>query len=197
MLTSVYEGRQDAPLVADLLKLHHPHASVIVDCNYGGGRFWQGQPVIGIDTDPARACHLRADNRVLPFKADTVDVLTYDPPHIPDSGPQRKKDMDGIYTIAWGSHDIMPIVIPFLFEAWRVLRRDGIILAKLSDQVERNQKRWQVRGFENLCGELGFTVCDRVIKVRPAAGRQPWGEEHQRHAWQRHSDFVIVRKGHC
>ena len=194
MLTSVYESRKDAPLVAGLIALHAPKAEVIVDTTYGGGRFWTRE-VIGIDRNPQRAHTLCADYTMLPFRDASVDVLAFDPPHIPDSGKPRQKAMGEQYTIVWGQHSIEQTMWGFVWEAVRVLKKNGIVIAKLSDQVERGKKRWQCRQFANMCEEAGLTVCDRCIKVRPRPMCQPWTT--QRHVWNRHSEFIVVRKGKC
>lgn len=204
-MTSVYEDRADAPLVKALLLLHWSKRNpgefpLVVDANWGGGLFWKGTsyPVVGMDRDPQRAKDIQADNGSLPLRDESVDVLAYDPPHIPDVGRRvRAKYMSEQYSIAWGQQDIGGSTLAFLVEAVRVLRAGGIVIAKLSDQVQTGEKHWQVVDYVHGARVVGLTPCDHVVKVRARAGPQPWGEAQQKHAWQRHSDFIVCRKGGC
>jgi hypothetical protein len=206
-LTSVYEDRQDAPLVMSLIDLHWWRRNlscnfpVVVDVTYGGGLFWRGKffdspgAVIGCDRDGSRALTVQSDYTHLPFSAQSIDVLAFDPPHIPDVGKQRPKYMADQYSVVWGQ-EAVPFT-GFIEEAERCLRPGGIIIAKLSDQIQTGKKHWQLVDFINGCVATGMTPCDLVVKVRKQPGPQPWGVEKQRHSWQRHSFFVVVRKGGC
>ena len=170
---------------------------IVADVTYGGGRFWKacGLDIIGSDLDPVRAKTVCADFRFLPYKDSSIDVLIFDPPHIADVGSERRKIMREIYGIYWKSTSIIEASRAFLLEAARVLKQDGIIIAKLSDQIQTGRHFWNHFDYMNIHQDLPLTVCDIVIKIRKSPGPQPW--DHQRHAWQRHCYFLVSRKGKC
>ena len=210
-LTSVYTERLDSPLIQRLVDIHwygrqgkgwDGKPPVIVDVTWGKkGGFWKGsdEAVIGMDLDrdrvPSGGVH--AHSSYLPFREGSIDILAYDPPHIPDNGKERPKYMAEGYTIAWGENDINGATRDLVGEAAVVLAPGGVIIAKISNQIQRNMKRWQVPAFMASCEYFGLTVCDEVVKVRERAMSQPWGEGRQRHSWQRHCSFVVARKGGC
>ena len=193
-------GSYDGILVRDIIDIHwrQDRLPVIVDTTYGGGRFWPLElhnKVVKCDLDPERAKTVRSSFTCLPFKNNSVDIIAYDPPHIPDVGSVRPKLMSEQYTIVWGADDITSIGEAFVSEAKRVLRLDGFIICKISDQIQSGKRRWQMYDFMKTCFAQGLTPCDIIIKVRKAAMPQP--HEYQLHARQRHSYFLVIKKGSC
>ena len=51
-------------------------------------------------------------------------------------------------------------------EAYRVLRDEGILLAKIADYVHNHRYQWAHVELIKAGQEVGFTACDCVIKVR-------------------------------
>src|SRR6202142_2565222 len=93
-LASVWFG-EDAELIEQLLDFYpRKRPRRILDATVNGGRFWRGsnRPVIGMDIDPHHQPSLVADNTAMPFRDGFLDVVVYDPPHIPNQGKDKKKD---------------------------------------------------------------------------------------------------------
>src|SRR4029077_10064457 len=93
-LPSVWTG-DDAELLERMLRFYPRRPPRrIVDVTVNAGRFWRGsrRRVLGMDVDPRHSPSLVGDNMAMPFRSDTVDVLVYDPPHVPNQGRDRAKD---------------------------------------------------------------------------------------------------------
>ena len=67
---------------------------MIVDATVNAGRFWRGSSrrVLGMDIESRYSPRLVGDNTAMPFRSDAIDVLVYDPPHVPNQGRDKKKD---------------------------------------------------------------------------------------------------------
>src|SRR5258708_1095226 len=95
-LTSTWEGT-DSQLLDRMLDFYPPQPpGVILDATMNSGRFWvdSERRVIGLDIDPKFRPEVVADNRRLPFKDSSLDVVVYDPPHIPNQGSDKSKDFN-------------------------------------------------------------------------------------------------------
>src|SRR5579859_6028898 len=95
-LPSVWYGT-DAELLEKMLDFYpRKRPSKILDATVNDGRFWNGtkRKVVGLDIDPKFKPDVIADNREMPFKANSFDVIVYDPPHIPNQGKDKKKDFN-------------------------------------------------------------------------------------------------------
>src|SRR5271157_4480956 len=91
---SVWEG-DDAELIERMLAFYpRKRPRRILDATVNGGRFWRGskRPVIGLDIDRSHKPNLVADNTAMPFRDGSLDVVVYDPPHIPNQGRDNQKD---------------------------------------------------------------------------------------------------------
>lgn len=196
-LTSVWEA-DDAGLITRIIPFYLRHdAAIVLDATWGKGNFWRYDEqfrVVGMDNDKLRHAEVLADNQVMPFRNDTFDAIMYDPPHITHSWSDW--DQSGSYGVAGGRGSIGYLFPLFLYEAWRILKDDGIVVAKLADQVHSGMTWHQTREFCQCAEAEGFQHCDTIVKVRTAARPQPSGRR-QLHASRRHSYFIILRKGKC
>jgi hypothetical protein len=96
-LGSVWYGEEDAELLEQLLRFYpRKRPRNILDATVNGGRFWRDskRKVIGLDIDPKHRPTVVADNTAMPFGSETIDVVVYDPPHIPNQGRDRSKDFN-------------------------------------------------------------------------------------------------------
>ena len=95
-IPSVWEG-EDSELL-ELMLGFYPHVPPqrILDATVNGRRFWRGsqQRVIGLDINPSYRPDIIGDNQCLPMQDGCVDVVVYDPPHIPNQGKDRSKDFN-------------------------------------------------------------------------------------------------------
>src|SRR5205823_2558271 len=81
-LPSVWFGT-DAELLEKMLDFYpRKRPARILDATVNRGRFWAGssRPVIGLDIDSANKPDVVGDNRHMPFKQSSFDVVVFDPP---------------------------------------------------------------------------------------------------------------------
>src|SRR5216683_956083 len=87
-LPSVWFGT-DAELLEKMLNFYpRKRPKAILDATVNLRRFWKGskRKIVGLDIDPKFHPDVVADNRDMPFKNGSFDVVVYDPPHIPNQG---------------------------------------------------------------------------------------------------------------
>jgi DNA modification methylase len=175
----------------------------ILDATYNAGRFWRDSTrcVVSMDIDPQHKPMILADNRVMAGVPDKeFGTVVYDPPHV---GPQgrdksvKRFDVDFGATMECGKDHgwtLSYLYPPFLTQARRVLKPDGLLLAKITDMVNSHKSRWAHCDFMRMADEAGFTVCDLIIKIRngPMMSNK-WKTAH--HARKRHCFWIVCRNG--
>lgn len=203
-----WTDRPDCEIIPRLLALHCAVATPrILDVTANRGQMWQGSgyaPAVRVDIDAGQGPDVVADCRALPFAAGTFDVITFDPPHIPGAGPRhRRRNWIGNYGLGTlpnaRGNGVVALFTPFLRAARRVLRPDGLILAKLSDGVYHDSYRWHHVAFVSRVERMaGLRACDVLVKVRPgpASPTNP-SQPRQYHGRAAHSYWIVVRKGAC
>src|SRR5438067_5869658 len=148
-LPSVWYG-EDCELLEKMLDLYpHQAPRLILDATVNAGRFWRGtrKNVVGMDIDPRHGPDVVGDNTRMPFPDECFDVVVYDPPHIPNQGRDRAKDFTtrfglGEKSSAGNGYSFTHLFPPFLAEAYRVLRAEGILLCKIADYVHNHRYQW-------------------------------------------------------
>lgn len=197
---------RDPEVLRTMFSFYAPDAGHVVDCTANARRMWKGldtSRVTFCDIDPLMSPDVVADFRALPFEDGTVDVLVFDPPHLPAAAASVASDKAfvGRYGLEHGGNgsDISHFFPEFLKEAERVLASDGLVFAKIKDFVHNHAYRWTLTDFVNACrAQHGLTPCDLIIKRDPAAGNMMsgrWQKAH--HARNAHCWWVVVRKGRC
>ena len=200
-LDSVWHGEDDAELVEQLLRFYpHREPRLILDATVNGGRFWQhsNRHVIGVDIDARHRPTICADNRALPLPAKSMDVIVYDPPHIPNQGRDQSKDFNvrfglGARSSKENGYTFAHTYPAFMAEAWRVLIDDGVLLCKIADYVHNHRYQWAHVDLIRAGQEAGFTACDCIVKVRKGPIVDPkWKVAH--HSRRQHCYWIIFRK---
>lgn len=202
-LSSVAE-QCDATLLEAMLTFY---ASIdpepILDSTFNAGRMWNGstRKVVSMDIDPQHKPTILGDNREMKGVADqSFNTVVFDPPHV---GPQgrdksvKRFDVDFGATMECGKEhgwSLSYLYPPFLKQAKRVLKPEGLLLAKITDMVNSHRSRWAHCDFMRMAEEAGFTVCDLIVKVRrgPMVSTK-WQTAH--HARKRHCFWIICRNG--
>lgn len=199
-LPSVWYG-EDAELLERLLDFYpRRKPRRILDATVNGGRFWQDskRPVIGLDIEVRHRPRLVADNTAMPFRDACLDVVVYDPPHIPNQGKDNKKDFNQRFGLVLRSskenqYTFTHTFPPFLREAYRILREEGILLAKITDYVHHHRYQWAHIELISAAREAGFQPCDCIIKIRKGPIIDPkWKTAH--HSRRQHCYWLIFRK---
>ena len=213
--TSVWEG-DDATLIETMLNFYpRSDPEPILDCTHNVGRFWRGsqREVTRMDHDPRFTLDIVGDFRLMAgvelrtgqpivIPDASYSTIVFDPPHI---GPQGRDKSNRRWEVEYGAHvecgkeqnwNMSYLYPPFLMQAHRVLRREGLVLAKIADQVNNHEAKWPHVDFMNDARTVGFTVCDLIVKVRTNPLRSSrW--QRQLHARKRHSFWIVLRKGKC
>ena len=200
-LSSVWEG-SDRELIESLLRFY-PTIPVepILDATYNAGRFWKGSSrhVVSMDIDPRHKPDILMDNRKMTgVKAKQFGVVIFDPPHVGPQGRDKSRkrfDVDFGATMECGKeHDwnLSYLYPPFLKQAKRVLKPEGLLLAKITDMVNSHKSKWPHVDFIRMAEAAGFTVCDLIVKVRKGPMESSkWKVAH--HARKRHCFWIICR----
>lgn len=197
---------RDPEVLATLLSFYAPTAEHIVDVTANARRMWKGldtSKVTFCDIDSAMKPDIIADFSSLPFAERSVDVLVFDPPHLPKAAASKNSNHEfanryGL-SYAGSNSDISHLFPEFLREAERVLAPDGLIFAKLKDFVHNHAYRWTLTDFINAVrAQIGLTPCDLIVKRDPSAGNMMSGRwQRAHHVRNAHCWWVVVRKGRC
>ena len=199
-LPSVWE-REDAELLERLLDFYpRERPKRILDATVNGGRFWRGstRPVIGLDIEAKYRPNIVADNGAMPFRTQVFDVVVYDPPHVPNQGKDKSKDFNtrfglGLRSSKENQYSFSHMYPPFLAEAYRVLKPEGILLCKITDYVHDHRYQWAHFDLIHAARSIGFCPCDCIVKIRKGPIVDPkWKTAH--HSRRQHCYWLIFRK---
>jgi SAM-dependent methyltransferase len=199
-LASVWYG-EDAELLDQMLAFYPRRApELVLDATVNAGRFWRGsrRKVIGLDLDARHRPTIVGDNTSMPFKAECFDVVVYDPPHVPNQGKDRQKDFNTRFGLVLKAnaklgYNFSHLYPPFVAEAFRILKPEGILLCKIADYVHGHRFQWAHVEVINAAEAVGFTACDCIVKVRKGPIMSPkWKTAH--HARRHHCYWLVFRK---
>lgn len=177
----------------------------ILDSTYNTGRIWKQSSwkssVVSMDIDPSHEPMILSDNREMSGVPDQhYGIVVYDPPHVgPQGRDKSKKRFDSDFGAnapcgaehGWTLSYLYP---PFLRQAKRVLKPDGLLFAKITDMVNSHRSRWAHVDFIRMAESSGFVVCDLIVKIRngPMVSSK-WKSAN--HARKRHCFWIVCRNG--
>ncbi len=199
-LPSLWDG-EDSELLEQMLDFYpRKPPKKILDATVNSGRFWRGsrRRVIGLDISPRFGPSVVGDNTQLPFLSASMDVIIYDPPHVPNQGKDRLKDFNnrfglGLKSTAANGYNFTHLYSAFAKEAYRVLRPEGVLFCKIADYVHNHRLQWAHIEMVNAGTVAGFRPCDCIIKVRKGPIVDPkWQVAH--HARRHHCYWLVFRK---
>ena len=199
-LSSIWYG-EDSELLKLMLEFYpRKKPELILDATINKGRFWIGSeyPVIGLDIASRYRPSVVGDNMLMPFRSESLDVVVYDPPHIPNQGKDNQKDFQDRFGLVLKSpkengYNFNHLYGPFTLEAYRVLKPEGILLCKITDYIHHHRYQWAHIEVIMSAREAGFKACDCIVKVRKAPIIDPrWKVAH--HSRRHHCYWLIFRK---
>ena len=200
-ISSVWEGG-DGELLEAMLQFYSTISpEPILDSTYNAGRFWKAshRHIISMDIDPRYEPMIVADNRVMKgVPSNHFGTVVYDPPHVGPQGRDKSRkrfDVDFGATMECGKDqdwNLSYLYPPFLKQAKRVLKPEGLLFAKITDMVNSHKSKWPHCDFMRMADEAGFTVCDLIVKIRkgPMVSTK-WQKAH--HARKRHCFWIVCR----
>lgn len=203
-LPSVWEG-EDADLLEKMLQFYPRfEPEMVLDATANSKRFWRDstRPVVGMDIELRYRPEVLGTSLCLPIKSDVFDVVVYDPPHIPNQGKDNQKDFGvrfglGSKSSSKTNYNFSHTFPPFVEEAFRVLKHEGILFCKITDYVHNHRFQWAHIDLIQAATDAGFHACDCIIKVRkgPIIDNR-WKIAH--HARKQHCYWLVFRKsGKC
>lgn len=193
--------KSDAELLELMLDFYpRKRPRQILDATYNAGRFWKGstRKVIGMDIDLKFNPDIVGDNRDMPFKDGSFDVVVYDPPHVPNQGKDKTKDFGTrfglvIKSLRGQGYNLNHLYEPFATEAFRVLRQEGVLFCKIADYIHDHRYQWAHVEFLKAAVAAGFCPCDCIVKIRKNPIVDPrWKKAH--HARRHHCYWLVFRK---
>jgi hypothetical protein len=201
-ITSVWEG-SDGELIEAMLEFYPSiDPEPILDATYNAGRFWRdtSRCVWSMDIDPNDNPMIVGDNReMVGVPSAHFGTVVYDPPHVGPQGRDKRVkrfDVDFGATMECGKEHgwtLSYLYPPFLKQAKRVLKPEGLLLAKITDMVNSHRSRWAHCDFMRMAEDAGFTVCDLIVKIRKGPIVDPkWQVAH--HARRHHCYWLVFRK---
>jgi SAM-dependent methyltransferase len=199
-LPSIWSG-EDAELLERMLCFYpRRRPKRIVDVTVNLGRFWRGSKrrVLGMDIEPRYRPHVVGDNMEMPFRNGTIDVVVYDPPHVPNQGKDRQKDFTtrfglGMKSAVENGHNFSHLYRGVVKEAYRVLAPEGILLCKIADYVHNHRLQWAHVEMIAAATNVGLRPCDCIVKIRKRPIVDPkWKLAH--HARRHHCYWLVFRK---
>ena len=199
-LPSVWEG-EDADLLEKMLQFYpKTQPRSLLDATANSKRFWRNstRPVIGMDIELRYRPDILGTSLSLPFKGQAFDVVVYDPPHVPNQGKDKQKDFGvrfglGSKSSANTNYNFSHTFPPFVKEAYRVLKHQGVLFCKITDYVHNHRFQWAHIDLIQAATAVGFHACDCIIKVRkgPIIDTR-WKVAH--HARKHHCFWLVFRK---
>lgn len=186
--------------ILDAIQALHCPDGFECDVTYGNGSFYKGRskPQHRFDIDPQCADVIQADSRQLPLDRSSVGSIVFDPPFLTyvragrtGNGAMAMGRRFGGY---WRYEELEDHYQETISEAWRVLRRGGVLVVKCQDIIHNH--RLQATHVKTIqWAELeGFRLLD--LFVLPASHRMPSPNRRgtQKHARIFHSHFLVFRK---
>lgn len=169
----------------------------ILDATVNRGRIWgRGKSrfkYVGMDIDPLVEPDIVGDNTAMPFANDSWDIIVYDPPHTGEQGKSRFAPVYGTGVAVAANGGLAHTYPPFLREAARVLRPDGLLLAKLADVTHRNKFHFATAEFYLAAKSGGFELQGNHVLPRTNVIIDPkWKKAH--HPRQNHSTWMVFKK---
>lgn len=199
----------NADVFAQIMLLHVPEGSIVADVTWGKGVFWRKVREGAYDVR-ATDIAMGVDCRDLPYRDGEIDCVVLDPPYMEGffRNADSQKAGGGSYS-AFREHyangDEKPEsaakwhdAVTELYreagrEAFRVLRRNGVLIVKCQDEVSANRQRLTHVEIINDYESLGLYAKDLFVVVRPnkpAITRL----KKQVHARKNHSYFLVFVK---
>ncbi|MEF8851122.1 MAG: HemK2/MTQ2 family protein methyltransferase [Haloarculaceae archaeon] len=148
---TVYEPAEDSQLLAEVVVERVEEGERLLDVGTGSGYVARraakaGARAVGSDLNPHACEHARdvglpvvRGNLTAPFRADSVDVVAFNPPYLPE--PEGGGWGDWMETAITGGEDGRAVIEPFLDDVGRVLAPGGRVYLLVSTMTGPDETR--------------------------------------------------------
>lgn len=182
-----------------ILELYVSKGAKVADVTYGTGAFWRS---VNKDDYELSATDIKEeyggiDFRRLPYDDESFDALVIDPPYMHSPGKTQTPSARTSYRnrdTALRISDIITLYAEGFNEAWRVLRRDGILIVKCQDTVSAGRQILVHIELHSILEEMGFVPEDLFVVVQRNKPPLDPKWKKQYHARKNHSYFMVYRK---
>ncbi len=196
-------GYDQSEIIRNILKLHVPEGRIDCDPTYSTGAFYNGtgieKPALRYDIKPQNEDVVMADARHLPLEDESLSCMILDPPFLATKGKSlsaknksnRINRRFGVYPDEKSLHQCYA---DMLREAYRLLKKDGILIFKCQDKVSSGKQYMSHVFVAKTAVEMGFYPKDLFVllsKNRLVAG---WQIRNQKHARKYHCYFWVFQK---
>lgn len=195
----------------EILNLHVPDGALIADVTYGKGVFWkrvQKDKYTLLPTD----LQTGVDCKKLPYADKSLDCVVLDPPYMEGLFRKTTNHMAGsgsyaAFRSSYSNSQATPheegapkwhAAVTDLYykagaEAYRVLKKKGVLIVKCQDEVSANKQRLTHVEIINHYEKLGFYTKDLFVIVRRNNASMSTVSK-QVHARKNHSYFLVFIK---
>jgi len=169
------------------------HKPLLVDLTAGKRRMYESLikipeicEFIFIDIDESYKPSLVCDSRLVSLRDSIADIVVVDLPY-----PTKLMSWHRHLYKTWSIRRYRYIAKQIGKEAWRILRKDGVLIWKCIDVFFKNKPRYEyVHAYvAERMKRIGFTPWDIVIAIEPKAATRTY-----RRSVGLHTYFLIFRK---
>lgn len=197
VVRSVYFDQTD--ILRAIIKLHCP-LGLECDMTYGAGSFWRNlsEPRLKFDIAPQVPGVRQACSTCLPIESGSLGSVVFDPPFLTyvraGRGGNGPMIMAQQYSGYWRYDELEDHYQHSISEAYRVLRRGGIMVFKCQDIIHNHRMHCTHAKVIWMAEIEGFRLLD--LFILPAKNRLPSPNRvgRQKHARIFHSYFLVLEK---
>lgn len=181
-------------ILKDIMRLHNKGQAFDVDCTYSTGVMWKNlvQPFFKFDLNPQDEDTTKASADNLPLPNESVGSIVFDPP-FKASRSKVKGIVEQRFTAFENVDDLYLFYRRALFEFWRVLSWNGIVVFKCQDTVSGGKNHMSHSYIEWAAMEVDFSHIDLFILGSKSMLMSP-NMHNQQHARKQHSYFLVFQK---
>lgn len=195
-------GYDQGKIIQNILRLHVPEGKIDCDPTYSTGAFYKGTgvdpPDLRFDIKPQAEGVVEADARELPLEDCSVSCMMLDPPFLATTGKSLVEETGnrinrrfGVYPNEKSLHQMYRDII---HEAYRVLKKDGILIFKCQDKVSSGKQYLSHVFVINTAVKTGFYPKDLFVLLAKNRLVADWQHRNQKTARKFHCYFVVFQK---
>lgn len=190
-------------IINNILNLHVPNHIIDCDPTYSIGNFYKdtgiSEPKYKYDILPQIEGVKYGDSRNLPLTDESIMCMMFDPPFLATKGKSLKNNKDnnkinkrfGVYPNEKLLHKFY---IDSMNEAYRVLKKNGILIFKCQDKVSSGNQYMSHVFIANEAVKIGFYPKDLFILLSKNRLIADWQAKNQKNARKFHCYFWVFQK---